>query len=345
MSLDSKFWYRVIAVVISSVLTLGFLEAGARFFTGIGTVHYFKPLTSQVSSNTEDWRWTHTFQDSHFTADATLFWRPRADSFPFDKDGSAISEQFVCFDRPKNEPKILMYGDSNTQGLPDASWPNHLQLLLLQHRYPVQVLNRGVAGYSSYQGLQRFKEDLRVYKPKIVFFSFGWNDAAPSMSAPDPYYTPYPTATGGLLAQSRAFAVGIYYMNAFRSQYRSEKISQKPNARVPENLYIQQLKEAYVLAKEHGATPIIMTRPQMISAEELKDPNGWRSRVPEYNAAVREFMKGDNEHFIDMEALMRDKPDLFLDDFTHFWPEGHRLAASYVLEHLLNYQLLGTKSR
>lgn len=38
------------------------------------------------------------------------------------------------------------------------------------------MLYVGVVGYSSHQGLLRFREEAGTYEPDLVLVSFGWND-------------------------------------------------------------------------------------------------------------------------------------------------------------------------
>lgn len=332
---------------ISSVLfTVFTLEGMARWLTDRQLLSYYQPLHSKIDPATEDWRWTHTFDDSNFTADYQLFWRPINNRFPFDDRGNAQSEEFVSFRTSPEEPKILVYGDSNTQGLSTTSWANQLQLLLLSHQVPIEVMNRGVVGYSSYQGVQRLKKDLQMYKPKIVIFSFGWNDVAPSANAPDPFFKPYPRIGGDLFALSRAYGVGVFYSNKF---LRSRDVKPPPTnysslstlyqPRMTIDLYVQEFKEMYVLTKQHGAEPLILSRPFNTADEDFSDPQNWRSRVPAYNNALRQLMRDDRAHFVDLEAYFIDKPQ-FLFDECHFIPEGHRVAAQLLFEHMLEFKLL-----
>lgn len=54
------------------------------------------------------------------------------------------------------------------------------------------MLNAGVAGYSSYQGLLRFKQEVARYEPDLIFVSFGFNDLPPAIGEPDNYFKPPP---------------------------------------------------------------------------------------------------------------------------------------------------------
>jgi len=78
------------------------------------------------------------------------------------------------------EFRIFTIGDSNTLGWggsEDApNWPVHLEDLLQESNNRFTVINAGVWGYTSFQGMRRFKEVLG-YDPDMVIISFGSNDA------------------------------------------------------------------------------------------------------------------------------------------------------------------------
>jgi lysophospholipase L1-like esterase len=53
-----------------------------------------------------------------------------------------------------------------------------------------EVINAGVAGYSSWQGVQRFLQEWETYQPDMVLVSFGWNDLPQALGHPDEAYKP-----------------------------------------------------------------------------------------------------------------------------------------------------------
>jgi lysophospholipase L1-like esterase len=84
--------------------------------------------------------------------------------------------------RDDGSRRILAIGDSCTWGwgVPqDASYPAVLQRLLDQRsdgaRY--QVINAGVPGYTSYQGLLYLRERGLALHPSILILGYGFNDA------------------------------------------------------------------------------------------------------------------------------------------------------------------------
>lgn len=94
-------------------------------------------------------------------------------------------------ERRPGEFRVLCLGDSVTFGLgvrDGFTWPEQLQRLLaagpgLGGR-PVHVLNGGVVGWSSVQGM-RFLNRVGWYHPDVIVFWFGMNDVCRAWGRPD----------------------------------------------------------------------------------------------------------------------------------------------------------------
>ncbi|MDF1881254.1 arylesterase [Sulfurimonas sp. MAG313] len=71
------------------------------------------------------------------------------------------------------DAKILAFGDSLTygKGSPNQSYPLQLQDLL-----NLKVINAGISGEASSQGLKRLPRLLEKYKPELVILCHGGND-------------------------------------------------------------------------------------------------------------------------------------------------------------------------
>jgi acyl-CoA thioesterase I len=75
-------------------------------------------------------------------------------------------------------PRIVCFGDSLTAGYgldPGMSYPDLLQKELDRQGYRYQVVNRGVSGDTTQDGLARLPSVLAQH-PKIVILEFGAND-------------------------------------------------------------------------------------------------------------------------------------------------------------------------
>ena len=111
--------------------------------------------------------------------------------------------------------RILAVGDSCTFGwrVSDAeSYPAQLEALLNQRaggdRY--QVINAGVPGYTSYQGLVYLREHGLALRPEIVVIGLGFNDTFPTgdvetQLARAPLTTPFFVVDDTLIYRSRFY--------------------------------------------------------------------------------------------------------------------------------------------
>jgi len=76
---------------------------------------------------------------------------------------------------------IVMFGDSITHtgsGEVPAKqhWPVLLQQWLGRDGHDVRVINSGVGGHTTEQGLARIDRDVLAHRPDVVFVEFGFND-------------------------------------------------------------------------------------------------------------------------------------------------------------------------
>jgi len=77
-----------------------------------------------------------------------------------------------------SKPVIVCFGDSITAGYgidPGHSWPDGLQQRLDAHGYHYRVLNFGVSGATTKDGVSRLPQVLAAH-PQIVVVEFGGND-------------------------------------------------------------------------------------------------------------------------------------------------------------------------
>jgi len=85
--------------------------------------------------------------------------------------------------KSKDRVRIICTGDSSTFGclinICDA-YPTRLENMLLKKTKEknAEVINAGVIGYSSYQGLKFFEKTLRRLEPDILIAAWGYNDSA-----------------------------------------------------------------------------------------------------------------------------------------------------------------------
>jgi acyl-CoA thioesterase-1 len=77
-----------------------------------------------------------------------------------------------------SRPVIIAFGDSLTAGFgadPGDSYPDYLQKDLNAQGYRYQVINQGISGNTTKDGVDRLEDALRL-KPVLVIVAFGGND-------------------------------------------------------------------------------------------------------------------------------------------------------------------------
>jgi acyl-CoA thioesterase-1 len=79
---------------------------------------------------------------------------------------------------PDGRPVIVAFGDSLTAGYgadPGDSYPDYLEKDLNAIGYRYQVINQGISGNTTKDGVDRLEDALRL-KPVLVIVAFGGND-------------------------------------------------------------------------------------------------------------------------------------------------------------------------
>lgn len=80
--------------------------------------------------------------------------------------------------KPDNRPILVCFGDSLTAGYgsdPGQSYPDYLQADLDAHGYNYRVVNEGISGNTTKDGVERL-DTIIALKPAVVVVEFGGND-------------------------------------------------------------------------------------------------------------------------------------------------------------------------
>ncbi|MCP4201036.1 MAG: hypothetical protein GY769_03795 [bacterium] len=287
----------------------------------------YKPLSVHVRDR-EDARGFHLFDDDHFVYDPRLLWRPKASFGVFNSQGFRGPE--VSRRRSEGELRIVTVGDSNTLGWAGengANWPEALGQRLTSMGTRVTVVNAGVWGYSSAQGLERLEEVL-PYQPDLVLVSFGANDAH-RVSRSDREFAEASQWLRRITRWLTHFRLGQLAAVSVRGDSPTGEL----NPRVPLDKYRQNLTQMSVMIRSTGAEPVFLTRPFTGS---INDPLVWKNFAFDYNAATVEIAAQQAAMVVDLYSYFKGRPEFFSDE-SHFTADGHRLAAAIVADHLKPY--------
>jgi len=254
--------------------------------------------------------------------------------------------------KPPGTLRIVTLGDSSTFGWgvdTEETYPYQLERLL-RERHPdrrIEVVNLGVCGYSSLQGLILLRREGLRYSPDIVILSYGSNDYS---LVPEPFDVVVERNrgwVGGWLALTHASRAYQVYASYLRRAAAGLGIG----ARRPEGTGVlnvgpdksrANLVEMTQLSKEAGADPVFVTN---CVPGEMADPLLEAARRtgtpvldsrPLLEGAVEGILSGDrfSREFLRYRglypaALLREFPWLavYLTDQCHPNVVGHRLIA------------------
>ncbi len=301
-----------------------------------GINYEYHPLDIEIKeiSDENDWRTEHAFADEDYVYDNKLLWRAKKSVGLFNEQGFIGT----VVNSTSQNYKVFTIGDSNTAGTKEGiSWPNYLESLLQKNNEDTVVVNAGIWGYTSFQGLARFEEIIH-FNPDLVFISFGSNDAQPVLIA-DKDWNPDIKSFMDIFPFSLFSNLKISLL--LKSLKDKTRILSNRNKelvhRVSLKDYERNLVKIIDLAEDNDIKLIFLTRPFIYNWEgekENADPFKWKSYGPGYNNITCSAAKEHNIICFDVYSEFDGKKELFTDE-SHFTQEGYEIMANYIYEKLV----------
>ncbi len=270
----------------------------------------------------------------------------------------------------KGKYRIVCFGDSITYGehLPYAqAYPAVLEELIRQ-RHPdldVVVINSGIRGHTSVQGLARLQRDVLWYKPHIVLSAFGVNDGNLGYWPLDPIRERRvcgdSSLEGRVLPLLRRSHLWLTLHARTRRllrrlgwQGRSMQVSREgqPTPRVSRRGFeIAQTQLASQIRNNGFPSLFVMTTTPVTAAfrADLDSTNRQRQLAlyDEYNRVIREVADRHGAHLLDLWAIFMDRAQtelnsLVFEDGVHLTAAGEELVAASILQALEENGLPGS---
>lgn len=280
-----------------------------------------------------------------FTRDYYLFWKVK---YLGPGDFHSINTQgfrgdLILIPKPKNVFRIFVIGDSCAFGNAvkyTQAYPYYLQGLLNQpgNKVVYEVVNAGVPGYSSLQGLRHLVRDVLPYQPDLVIASFGWNDTLPAVFYTDKQQkapNDLVMAVSNSLQHSMVFAYLDNIITSWLSKtllsLNKKYFKSKEIARVPEADFVENLSAIEALGRKTNFKVIFLNQP----ARQLVTHH--------YDALTRKVSAQRNVPFVDLLPLFclngHSVEELFLDQ-NHYSPLGNQVIAKAIFDFLNERKLL-----
>jgi lysophospholipase L1-like esterase len=281
--------------------------------------------------------------------------------------------------KPPGIYRILSLGDSCTFGIVTTTvfeyipepYPARLERMVAERAGAgkVEVLNAGVAGYTSFQGVMLLRTKLRGLHPGLITVRYGWNDHFMGAMGPGHSFRE-PEGAFALAAQDLLLRTKLYpFVKRLDLEIQAlhpppkpsiESIPKEWKPTVPLEQYKHNLRRMVELGRSQGAAVWLLTSPHAFLIDSnrghydqfRKTFNGqsilvWNAiptfeRLIEihesYNAATREVGAELGVPVVDMDAIYRQhasEPLFTAYDIPHPTQEGHNLEAEALYERLL----------
>lgn len=263
--------------------------------------------------------------------------------------------------KPTDTYRICCIGNSCTFGWgvgEEWSYPRQLERILnTEHKLGnIEVINCGVPGYTSHQGLQLMKEELLTLEPDLVTVCYGWNDHWAAVFEIEDKNQHVPSAVivwlQNALSKSHFYLMLKYSILGLTESDDLECKYDRSNLKYRVSLldYMSNIERIALMCAERGIETLFLTAP-IADIEAFLGP-GKTSHVHLIHAAYEDSMKAAVErnslHLCDVTELFNGRTDLFdkgLDDFIHYNASGHRLIAEQVAHCLTDLELVFVAER
>ena len=180
--------FRLLAGLTVAAMVLCVMELGVRLLVPDGGSRRFRQINQIVL-----FLGTHE-SDLMLDADPQRFWKLKpnvriedtTNEFWQGRVSNSLgfrNPEFALARQPRSL-RVVCFGDSSTFGIGNRmaeTWPAQLESQLRQASWArdyaaIEVINAGVPGYSSWQGLQHMRQEIGRLQPDIVLASYANND-------------------------------------------------------------------------------------------------------------------------------------------------------------------------
>lgn len=281
----------------------------------------------------------------YFQRDRLRFWKLRPTKVVSNKINIVINSKGFRGDefsakKPHDTIRIFCMGASSTFGykIPLKELYNKKLEKLLTRRFPLkkfEVINAGISGYTTLQGLRFLQGEIINYDPDVITIYFGWNEHSLSLVSDkeQAIFSKEIFILQEFLERSelyKFFRNCIFYFRVginkiLKGQGRRE-------LRVSLSDFKDNLREIVKLTRDRNIKLYLLTAPinkHIASHQEI-------SMHSEYNMAIRDIAAEQNVPLVDIAEIFDKKEhsdDLFL-DVRHPSSKGYQYIAEAVSKYI-----------
>lgn len=319
----------LIAFVIACSVLLLVLEVLCRLLP----TDFSKMRSGQFS---EDYPIDPLLTAGVFLLDEHTFWRFAAPIKEMGiNEGGFRATNATALAKSRSRYRIMCIGDSVTFGVPQTlnrpedTYPKRLEAML--HDYGltcVEVLNAGVPGYTSYQGLQQLRHRLIQYDPDCVIVQFGINDGNDAVGKTDAQQGRPDAAVARLRNVMSRSAFCCTLAGILSRMLDSARKEYGYIQRVPPNDFARNYEDMRALGARYGFS-LLFIRPVLFENGKLMTNE---RHQPPRDALVVDMFNSFRNSGVEATFLFHDN--------CHLTHEGHDLLAATVFDILLGSNLI-----
>jgi len=278
-----------------------------------------------------------------FTEDPLLMWRvrPNLERKRYSTNSGGFRDREFPRKKEPGEFRIIVLGDSTSWGwgVPDgAPYPRILEELLAgkEKTGSFEVLNGGMPGYTSFQGMLLFRTELSRYSPDLVITYFGVNDCTSRQGIKGDADRGLPPLW--LVGVMRFLRKSMLYSDARRAALLiaggkddKQHTPGEYRQRVTPEEFRGNISEIEESAADRGAEVLNITPAWNFAGEIRSDVS--KVVFGEKGALVEYFDRGPvyrADPSVDLAGVLARaglEPGYLFLDYCHLSPTGHRLLA------------------
>ncbi len=209
----------------------------------------------------------------------------------------------------------------------------------------IEVVAMGVPGYTSYQGVEWLKRDIKMLKPDLVTVCYGWNDTdvrylPDSKTIENSWFSVFQRR---IMRHSQAMMYISQWRESIRNKGGGAKKLSRSVPRVSKDEYIGNILSIIELAAHNGSKAAVIG--QVYRDAKTNPPQANRIKI--YRELLAETMKKNGVPYLKIDKLVETanpgNAHLF-GELIHPGYEGHVVMADEILEFLDKKGLLAGMS-